>query len=370
MKPLLGVSVVNGEVAFDGLAWYIVQTLQRYLQFNVQLQTTDEQIWSSRRPTGEWGGPLGMLERNESDISVHPVIPTADRLTDPLVDGALHAEKQYVSMIPRFCRQWCTGLSASNQPAEFRSADCFVCRTMRPVRNALSRVLFAVWWLAVVVLMNSFQGNMKASMSVKTPTERLETFRDVADRPHIKPIIIRGTTFEHQFQVSPEPELRKILSRARRQQSILPASVVFTRQTFDEMIAERSIIFMEDNVMQNYIAALYPQKPGLGLIYPSKQHTISAQFCMLMRNSLEPRVMKLFHARCRWLHESGLIERKRLQLQSRSWYLMRPPSSQVHSLSFEDTAALFYMVMLGQAVALLVFLAELFFRRFVFAPNP
>ncbi|KAL3251146.1 hypothetical protein MRX96_055233 [Rhipicephalus microplus] len=81
MKPLLGVSVVNGEVAFDGLAWYIVQTLQRYLQFNVQLQTTDEQIWSSRRPTGEWGGPLGMLERNESDISVHPVIPTADRLT-------------------------------------------------------------------------------------------------------------------------------------------------------------------------------------------------------------------------------------------------------------------------------------------------
>ncbi|XP_049522601.1 uncharacterized protein LOC125945076 [Dermacentor silvarum] len=47
----------------------------------MELHTTDEQIWSSRRPTGEWGGPLGMLERNESDISVHPVIPTADRLT-------------------------------------------------------------------------------------------------------------------------------------------------------------------------------------------------------------------------------------------------------------------------------------------------
>ncbi|XP_049522603.1 uncharacterized protein LOC125945078 [Dermacentor silvarum] len=231
--------------------------------------------------------------------------------------------------------------------------------TIRPVRDAVGRVVFAVWWLAVLVLMNSFQGTMKASMSVKTPTERLETFRDVAERPYLKPIIIRGTTFEHQFQVSPEPELQKILSTARRRRSILPASVVFTRQIFDEMIAERSIIFMEDNVMQNYIAALYPQKPGQGLIYPSKQHTISAQFCMFMRNTLQPRFKKLFHTRCRWMHESGLTERKRLQLQSRSWYLMRPASSQVHSLSSEDTAALFYMVMLGQAVALSVFIGEL-----------
>ncbi|KAL1482626.1 hypothetical protein MTO96_033676 [Rhipicephalus appendiculatus] len=75
--------------------------------------------------------------------------------------------------------------------------------------------------------------------------------------------------------------------------------------------------------------------------------------------------MKVFHTRYRWMHESGLTERKRLQLQSRSWYLMRPPSSQVHSLSFEDTAALFYMLMLGRAVALVVFVGELLFHRFI-----
>ncbi|XP_075543834.1 uncharacterized protein LOC142578319 [Dermacentor variabilis] len=81
MRPSLGVSVVDGKVIFDGLAWYIIQCLQQALRFKTQLQTTDEQIWSSRRSTGEWGGPLGMLERNESDITAHPVIPTADRLT-------------------------------------------------------------------------------------------------------------------------------------------------------------------------------------------------------------------------------------------------------------------------------------------------
>ncbi|XP_077520414.1 uncharacterized protein LOC144130360 [Amblyomma americanum] len=145
----------------------------------------------------------------------------------------------------------------------------------------------------------------------------------------------------------------------------MPASVVFTRETFDEMIAKRAVIFMEDNVMQNYIAALYPQKPGLGIIYPSRQHTISAQFSMFMRKTLDPRIMKLLHTRCRWMHESGLTERKRLQLKSRSWFLTRPSSSQVHSLSSEDTAALFYMVLIGQAAALVVFLGELALHAFV-----
>ncbi|XP_075543477.1 uncharacterized protein LOC142577924 [Dermacentor variabilis] len=225
--------------------------------------------------------------------------------------------------------------------------------------------MFAVWWLAVLVLMNSFQGTMKASMSVKTPTERLETFHDVAERPHLKPIIVRGTTFEHQFKVSPEPDLQKILATARRRGSILPASVVFTRATFDELIAQRAVIFLEDNAMHSLVASLYPQKPGLGIIYPAVQHTISAQFSMFMRKSLDPKTMQLLHTRCRWMHESGLTERKRLQLLPRSWYLTRPSSSQVHSLSAEDTVALFYMVLLGLSAALSALAGELLLHRLI-----
>ncbi|KAH6937274.1 hypothetical protein HPB50_026242 [Hyalomma asiaticum] len=355
MRPMLGVSVVNGTVVFDGLAWYIIQCLQQSLRFKTQLQTTDEQIWSSRRATGEWGGPLGMLERNESDITAHPVIPTADRLTvgTPL--------PSYVYSNPRYF----AGTSNAYLTSVFGYLMSFdlEASTVRPVRDVVARVVFSVWWLSVLVLMNSFQGTMKASMSVKTPTERLETFHDVAVRPHLKPIIVRGTTFEHQFKVSPEPDLQKILAAARRWGSILPASVVFTRATFDEMIAERAVIFLEDNAMHSLVAALYQQKPGHGLIYPAVQHTISAQFSMFMRKTLDPKIMKLLHDRCRWMHESGLTERKRLQLLPRSWYLARTSSSQVHSLSTEDTAALFYMVLLGLTVALAALLGELLVHR-------
>ncbi|XP_065296383.2 uncharacterized protein [Dermacentor albipictus] len=101
MRPMLGVSVVDGKVIFDGLAWYIIQCLQQSLRFKTQLQTTDEQIWSSRRSTGEWGGPLGMLERNESDITAHPVIPTADRLTvgTPL-PASMYSNPRYYAGTP------------------------------------------------------------------------------------------------------------------------------------------------------------------------------------------------------------------------------------------------------------------------------
>ncbi|XP_054930222.1 probable glutamate receptor [Dermacentor andersoni] len=238
MRPMLGVSVVDGKVVFDGLAWYIIQCLQQSLRFKTQLQTTDEQIWSSRRSTGEWGGPLGMLERNESDITAHPVIPTADRLTvgTPL-PAYVYSNPRYYAGTPNaymtsvfgylmsFDLEVWLGLllcwplvsafisliEAARSPLSFRDTitdnlfDILGIMmfegTVRPVRDAVGRVMFAVWWLAVLVLMNSFQGTMKASMSVKTPTERLETFHDVAERPHLKPIIVRGTTFEHQFKV-------------------------------------------------------------------------------------------------------------------------------------------------------------------------
>ncbi|XP_075741726.1 putative glutamate receptor [Rhipicephalus microplus] len=399
MRPMLGVSVVNGTVIFDGLAWYIIQCLQQSLRFKTQLQTTDEQIWSSRRATGEWGGPLGMLERNESDITAHPVIPTADRITvgTPLpsyvysnpryfagtpnaymtsVFGYLMSfDWEVVDVVPEF-KLGMVGIAtvlasgeclhllieAVRSPVRFKDTitnnlfDMLGIMmfegTVRPVRDVIGRVVFSVWSLSVLVLMNSFQGTMKVSMSVKTPTERLETFHDIAVRPYLKPIIVRGTTFEHQFKVSPELDLQKILATARRWGSILPASVVFTRATFDEMIAQRAVIFLEDNAMHSLVAALYPQKPGLGIIYPAVQHTISAQFSMLMRKSLDPKIMKLLHTRCRWMHESGLTERKRLQLLPRSWYLTRPSSSQVYSLSTEDTAALFYMMLIGLSVGL------------------
>ncbi|KAK8763805.1 hypothetical protein V5799_033590 [Amblyomma americanum] len=221
------------------------------------------------------------------------VIPTADRITvgTPL-PAYVYGNPRYYAGTPN---PYMTSVFGYLMSFDLEASS------IRPVRDVVGRVVFAVWWLAVLVLMNSFQGTMKANMSVRTPTERLETFRDLAERPHLKPIIITGTTFEHQFKVrpllhvSPEKDLQKILAMAYAHRSIMPTSAVFTRETFDEMISKRAVIFMEDNVMRSYIAALYPQKPGRGIIYASKQHTIAAQFCMFMRKSLEPRIMKLLH---------------------------------------------------------------------------
>ncbi|CAN8003864.1 unnamed protein product, partial [Ixodes pacificus] len=236
--------------------------------------------------------------------------------------------------------------------------------SVRPVRDVIGRIVVSVWWLSVLVLMNSFQGTMKASMSVKTPTERLETFQDLADRPHIKPILIRGTTFEHQFKVSKEPALRAILAMVRKHKSIMPASEAFTRKTFEELLSGRAILFMDGTVMNSYIPTLFPEKPKTAEFYASKQRTISAQFSMLMRKGLDPRIAGLLHVRSRWLHESGLLDKKRKDLQPRSWFNGRQAPSSVHDLNIDDTVALFYMALLGLVVATVVFFLEIVVYKF------
>ncbi|EEC00260.1 hypothetical protein IscW_ISCW015704 [Ixodes scapularis] len=384
MRPILGVDRVNGQVKFDGIAWYVIQCLQQALRFSYVLQTTDEQLWSSRRPTGEWGGPLGMLERNESDITAHPVIPTADRITvgTPLPPYLYSGPRffagtpnPYMTSVFGYLMSFDLEVSTpqGRQPRMGSGpavASAVIMNSsaaggsVRPVRDVIGRIVISVWWLSALVLMNSFQGTMKASMSVKTPTERMETFQDLADRPHIKPILIRGTTFEHQFKVSKEPALRAILAMVRKHKSIMLASEAFTRKTFEELLSGRAILFMEDTVMKRYIPTLFPEKPKTAEFYASKQRTISAQFSMLMRKGLDPRIAGLLHVRCRWLHESGLLDKKRRDLQPHSWFNGRQAASSVHDLNIDDMVALFYMALLGLVVATVVFFLEIVAYKF------
>ncbi|CAN7998978.1 unnamed protein product [Ixodes hexagonus] len=378
MRPMLGVRKVNDEVKFDGIAWYIIQCLQQALKFSYVLQTTDEQIWSSRRPTGEWGGPLGMLERNESDISAHPVIPTADRITvgTPLpaylYSGPRYfagTPNPYVTSVFAYLMSFELEVRTPGSDMRWRSLTSMAnvppprTGSVRPVRDVVGRIVISVWWLAVLVLMNSFQGTMKASMSIKTPTERLETFQDLADRPHIKPIVVKGTTFEHQFRISTEPALMGIHAMLRKHKSVFPASEVFTRKTFEELLSGRAVLFMEETVMSVYIPTIFPRRPKIAEFYAAKQRTISAQFCMFMRKDLDPKIARLLHVRARWLHESGLVDKRRVDLLPRSWYSGRRAPSMVHDLNIEDTAALFYIALLALALATVVFVIEIIAHR-------
>ncbi|CAN8006966.1 unnamed protein product, partial [Ixodes hexagonus] len=49
------------------------------------------------------------------------------------------------------------------------------------------RILISFWWLMLIVLMNTFTGHMKASMTVDEELPRLDTLQSVVDHEDVIP---------------------------------------------------------------------------------------------------------------------------------------------------------------------------------------
>ncbi|KAL1477453.1 hypothetical protein MTO96_017417 [Rhipicephalus appendiculatus] len=61
-----------------------------------------------------------------------------------------------------------------------------------PERTDL-RIISAVWWIAIVVLMNAFAGQMRACLMVKSELKRINTLADIAERPDLKVYALKNT---------------------------------------------------------------------------------------------------------------------------------------------------------------------------------
>lgn len=68
-----------------------------------------------------------------------------------------------------------------------------------------ARCLLGGWMLSSLVLMNSFTGLLKASLMVKSPTERIDSMEDLAQRPQITPLIFDGSPVVATIGVSATP---------------------------------------------------------------------------------------------------------------------------------------------------------------------
>ncbi|KAL3184235.1 hypothetical protein MRX96_032347 [Rhipicephalus microplus] len=72
---------------------------------------------------------------------------------------------------------------------------------MPPQRTVL-RIVSAVWWLAIVVLMNAFAGQMRACLLVKNELDKIDTLADIAARPHLKVYMLKNSLVTRYLQAS------------------------------------------------------------------------------------------------------------------------------------------------------------------------
>ncbi|CAN7948603.1 unnamed protein product, partial [Ixodes hexagonus] len=166
----------------------------------------------------------------------------------------------------------------------------------RTPRDPHIRIVIAFWWLMLIVLMNTFTGHMKASMTVQEELPRLDSVQDVVDHADVTPVIISGSTFEEVFKESTRRDHRLVLERAQQAKSVLPAREIFTKSTFDEVLAGRKVIFLDTLLFHYWVGRFYERLPR-GEFYLAKEAVLYPAMCMWLSRSVDSRVAKAIHIR-------------------------------------------------------------------------
>ncbi|XP_077561738.1 glutamate receptor ionotropic, delta-2-like isoform X2 [Haemaphysalis longicornis] len=202
---------------------------------HVVLPTKDNRF-AGTYPNGTWSGQLGMITRNECDLAIGPIDPTASRYTvaAPLPPYALQRitpcggtkrlfrTDMFVIITALDVQVWAALLSTLvflavvfSVPASRTKSRLQVFMnhlldlfgnmmfeaSPQPQTASHGRWLASCWWIVVMVVMTGFTGVMKAGVMVKDHTGRISTLQDVVQRPDIKPFVITGTISETILKV-------------------------------------------------------------------------------------------------------------------------------------------------------------------------
>ncbi|XP_077488419.1 putative glutamate receptor [Amblyomma americanum] len=122
--------------------------------------------------------------------------------------------------------------------------------------RAVLRMVSAVWWLAIVVLMNAFSGHMRACLLVTDELQRINTLADVAARPYLKVYTLKGTFVGHTFETSQDPTVKKVWRMIRRDNSDLYGLLIFPEQVLRETLQEKAVV-IHGNMLSQTEASKY-----------------------------------------------------------------------------------------------------------------
>ncbi|KAG0445487.1 hypothetical protein HPB47_014654, partial [Ixodes persulcatus] len=237
----------------------------------------------------------------------------------------------------------------------------------RVTRSSVKRWIIGTWWLAVLVLTSGFTGHMKASLTMKDEGGRLDTVHDIVVRPDVVPVIIKGTLFVELFRGTLDKDQQVVWARANRMKSIIPPKQVFTRETFDDVLVGKKVVFLEPSLFYYAVSNLYKSLPR-GEFYLARERITNITMGMWINRGLPFKLRKALHQRTRWIIESGLPEKFRLDLIAKlsrgtSGDQELGPAFSFHAIKVEDVMGLFYLLLVGLAFPVFAFLAELVVYR-------
>ncbi|KAH8025598.1 hypothetical protein HPB51_010365 [Rhipicephalus microplus] len=396
------------EVQMSGPMANLLDLLTENLGFTYTLHSPEDGHWGVPLPNGNWTGLVGMMHNNISDLALGPLVMTYGRslvttfssqvTTDYLTilagfPNIIHAS--IFGTLMAFELQVWLALLASLLFC-FSAAvmfDLFSQRKMgTPIKDILlanwwmyfsvlfneaaprtprgtpSRVVFAMWWLTVVVLMNAFTGHMKATMMVRREPDRIDSMKDLAKHNHMKTFVWKGSAYESLLKNSLNiPEYQAVWRMVVRCNGTIETKSLYSKANLIEVQQGLAAIVGDATTMRFHVAT----NCGVlrhGTFYFSKEQFFPHKYAVALNRYEDPAFVAAINQRAHprhlrnqdqldggeWLLDGWMEE------QYGDWRKCSAGSEEVYQpLSLFEAQSIFVIYLMFSAAAAVAFLGEL-----------
>ncbi|XP_064459102.1 ionotropic receptor 25a-like [Ornithodoros turicata] len=235
--------------------------------------------------------------------------------------------------------------------------------------DAPTRIVVAVWWIAVVVLMNAFTGLMRACMMLKTETNTIDSIRELVLQPNIKPYVWGGTAYIFMLRDTGTPEYQAVWKIVERHRSMLTTERLYSKEILTEVLRGKAVIVSDRSSIVHKVSLACNQFTD-GEFYlsshPVTQHPFvwyyNRRLAQPIRDAIDNKLISLLEAGLtqRWWQQ-GVGDWSRCKQQTVS--ASAAGSSQLQALRFADMKAIFVLWLLCVGIALAVFVFEIILHR-------
>ncbi|XP_076308810.1 glutamate receptor-like [Tachypleus tridentatus] len=352
LKWMPWVDLIDEEdkITISGPMANLLNNLALSLNFKYELLMPADRQWGMI-VNNSWTGMIGMLHRKEADLAIGPFARTYDRskvstftstvATNHLTIMAGHMKDQstdvfgyiltfdwqvwlglFIGMIVLILTslltdaiydpEYRTFLSATRRAGQhFWTFFATVFSEASPnlPDSTPGRLLVAVWWLAIIVLMNAFSGHMKACILLKKDINMIQTLKDLVAQGGIQPLVWKGTAYEAYLRDSHSQDVVAVWKIIKNYpSSLLTQEEIYNTENLRAVLNGQKVI-IKDIVTMTHVITSRCHEFNDGEFYFAKEIFFKHNMAMAMRKDLDPCVKKEINRRIRWLVEGGLFEK-------------------------------------------------------------
>ncbi|CAN7939376.1 unnamed protein product, partial [Ixodes hexagonus] len=314
--------------------------------YRYSIFSPEEVQWGVALPGGNWTGLVGTLHHNKAEMALGPVAMTYDRAQVSTFTAQLSTE--YLTILAGFpdvveasvfgtlmAFEWKVwlGLLCSMLVCVFTNFVVDICvddtktaaaqrliqnwwmyfsalfceSSPRTPTNIPGRIVFAVWWLTILVLMNAFTGHMKATMMVRPEPDRIDSMKELSTHPSMRTLTWKGSAYEALLKNSDVKEYQAVWKLVARSNGTLETTDLFTVDNLRSVLRGKTVVVCDITTLLFHVSRTCSALRD-GSYYFAKEQFFPHIFAIALKKGTDPRFREFLNKRVKWVVETGVLQ--------------------------------------------------------------